>query len=239
MDCDFCIVIVNNVYTNCYLMFAPLKAYSGTFTFSSNAMYECRSIHSNNPEGNWNEIPNAEISYNKFVTTTCEPFITKVNNGLHGNVSIHHNTIVGASAFVLINLTSDGATWHPQIYDNLIVLADGGTLFLDNSTKKNNTYPCSLTPDTVFNNNAYMATAWFGGSAQELEGYEFTLAPTDCVQLDVSPRFMSTEIGNENEYRIRANKLEWIYASSVGGYPNYVGAVEPLWAPISTLILLR
>lgn len=233
-------VLINNVYTNCYLMFAPLKGYGGTFTFSSNAMYECRTIQSNNPEGNWNEIPNAEISYNKFVTSTGEPFITKTRDGLADNVSIHHNTVVGSSSFILTTIpNSDEASWYPKIYDNLIILAENGTMFIDNSPKKNRTYSCYFRPETVFKNNVYMSSNWFDGTAKDIEGYEFTLAPTDCVQLDVSPRFMSTEIGNENEYRVRATKLDWAFASSVGGYPNYVGAVEPFLAPLSTLIIIR
>ena len=232
-------IIRNNVFTNCYVMFAPVKGDSSFYTFTSNTMYECRSIQSNNEEGNWNEIPNADISYNKFVTNTGEPFITKVNNGLHGNVSIHHNTIVGASSFILTTITSDDASWYPKIYDNLIIFAENGTMFIDNSAKKNKTYSCHFRPETVFKNNVYMSSNWFDGTAKELEGYEFTLSPVDCAELDVAPRFMSTEIGSENEYRVRATKLDWAFASSVGGYPNYVGAVEPFLAPLSTLIIIQ
>jgi hypothetical protein len=154
----------------------------------------------------------------------------------HGSFFDFH---IGSSSFILTTITDDGTSWYPKIYDNLIILAENGTMFIDNSPKMNKTYSCYFRPETVFKNNVYMSSNWFDGTAKEFEGYEFTLSPVDCAELDSAPRFMSTEIGNENEYRMRATKLDWAFTTAVGGYPNYVGAVEPFLAPISTLIILQ
>ncbi|MBO7299764.1 MAG: PKD domain-containing protein [Kiritimatiellae bacterium] len=232
-------IIRNNVFTNCYVMFAPVKGDASFYTFTSNTMYECRSIQSNNEDGNYNELQYSEIAYNKFITSTGEPFITKNDNGLHRDTDIHHNTVIGSSSFILIKPTYNGVEWAPNIYDNLIILAEDGILFNESPTFSSGNFNSTFKSESTFNNNVYLASAVSGGSAVNLNGYSFNLEPTDCFEINAAPRFISTKPGDADEYRMRATKLDWPFTASVGGYPNYVGAVEPFLAPLSTLIIVR
>jgi hypothetical protein len=228
--------VIQNVFTNCYRSFTFVKnGGSQHLGVISNALYECATI--NTIYGNWAETPNVDIAYNKFVTSKGVPFITKQNHGLNEDVYIHHNTIIGSSTF--LNVITSGNTLRPQIYDNLILLASDGIIIKDDSSKLPSNYTSAILNETSFNNNVYIANSFFGGSALDLAGYNCALTPVDCVELDAAPRFMSTEMGNTDEYRIRATKLDWAFTSSVGGYPNYVGAVEPFLAPLSTTIIIR
>ena len=231
--------IRNNVFTNCYVMFAPVKGDGSFYTFTSNTMYECRSIQSNNEDANYNELQYSEIAYNKFITSTGEPFITKNNSGLHKGSDIHHNTVIGSSSFILIKPTYNGVEWAPNIYDNLIILAEDGILFNESPTFGSGNFNSTFKSESTFNNNVYLASAVSGGSAVNLNGYSFNLEPTDCFEINAAPRFISTKPGDADEYRMRATKLDWVYTTAVGGYPNYVGAVEPLLAPLQTIIIIK
>lgn len=139
-----------------------------------------------------------------------------------------------------MKVVTKGGTLRPQMYDNLILLASGGVLVQDDSTTLPKDYTSPILDETTFNNNVYIADTFLGGTALDtLSGYKCNLEAIDCLGLDAVPRFMSTEMGNADEYRIRATKLDWAFTSSVGGYPNYVGAVEPFLAPLSTTIIIK
>jgi hypothetical protein len=166
-------------------------------------------------------------------------FITKNNNGLHKDTDIHHNTVIGSSSFILIKPTYNGVEWDPNIYDNLIILAEDGILFNESPTFGSGDFNSTFKSESTFNNNVYLASAVSGGSAVNLNGYSFNLEPTDCFEINAAPRFISTKPGDADEYRMRATKLDWVYTTAVGGYPNYVGAVEPLLAPLQTLIIIK
>ena len=234
-------VIIQNTFTNCNYMFTCLKEGRDFTTFTSNSLYECHPIYTDNKVfGNSAEMPSIDISYNKFITSTGEPFIVKANHGLHDkNCTVHHNTVIGASAFLKVEVTNKDRTLKPQIYDNLILLAPDGVVIEDNTTAFGSSMTSAFKDETTFNNNVYMASTFTDGTAQNLSNYKLNVTPADCLEIDNAPRFMSTEMGNADEYRIRATKLDWAFTSSVGGYPNYVGAVEPFLAPLSTTIIIK
>ena len=238
IQCGKFVEVVKNVFTNCNRSFTLCKnAYNNHIGVISNAFYECATIPSSSIWGYWNDTQNADIAYNIFVTSSGEPFISKKGSGFDNNVNIHHNTVIGASSFLVVS--SSEKTLRPQIYDNLILLAQDGVVIMDNSSKLASGYTSAFNEETSFNNNVYLANTFFDGSALALDGYACNLTAVNCRKLNTSPRFMSTEMGNADEYRIRATKLDWAFTSSVGGYPNYVGAVEPFLAPLSTTIIIK
>ena len=233
-------VIVQNVFTNCNYSFTPLKEGCDFVTFSSNSLYECNSIYTANMVfGGSAELPNGEISYNKFITGTATPFIVLGSHGLHeSNSRVHHNTVIGASSFMRVEISKPDRKVKPKIYDNLILLAPGGIVIEDVTTlfSGGTSY---FDSETTFNNNVYLASAYFGKALSGSEGYEMTVAPVDCRTLTEMPRFLSTVAGDADEYRLRSKKDGWAYATSVGGYPNHVGAVDPLFAPFGLFIVIK
>lgn len=237
--------IINNVFTNCYWMFYPVKQLEHDFTFVSNRMVNCRSMYSNS--GGYNELPNAEIAYNTFITEFGEPFLTKEYDGLHEKVFIHHNTVVGSTNFVRVarNVRSP---WRPKIYDNLIVISAGGALFQEDETefyKKDGIVSASSSFKTdggaAFTNNVYMADNFVAGKALSLEGYDLSkgLKVENNTEIAEAPRFMSTDVNSPDFMRPRARKGDYPFSASVGGYTNYVGAQEPKLRPEGMRVIIR
>ena len=233
-------IVAENFYTNCVTMFVPLKAYGATtFSFVSNILVECNSIKTT--YGSYNEWPKAEIAYNTFTTSSGEPFILKGKYGLTSdNVRIHHNTIVGSSAFIAVDKIED-ASWKPQIYENLIVLSEGGVLIRENFSKPPSNRTTSFLEGAVFRNNAYFASGICGGVASELSGYNLLdmLEMADNHVLAAAPRFISIDPESSDFYRLKARKGGWSYSTSATGYPGYVGAIEPELRPEGFSINVR
>jgi hypothetical protein len=84
-----------------------------------------------------------------------------------------------------------------------------------------------------------MASAFSGGTATELTGYRMNVEPVNCTVLSASPRFISTDLSSPDFMRIKSKKTDWPYASSFGGYPNYVGDVEPMYRPLGLYIVVH
>lgn len=232
--------IINNVFTNCYWMYYPVKQLTSDFTFVSNRMVNCRSMYSNS--GGYNELPHAEIAYNTFITEFGEPFLTKEHDGLHENVFIHHNTVVGSTNFVRVarNVRSP---WRPKIYDNLIVLSAGSALFQEDEPQFNQNAYSSFKTDggAAFTNNVYMADNFVAGKALSLEGYDLSrgLKVENNTVIAEAPRFMSTDVNSPDFMRPRARKGDCPFSAAVGGYPNYVGAQEPKLRPEGMRVIIR
>ena len=233
--------IIQNVFTNCDYVFTALKEGRDMVTFSSNTLYECSSIRTKNEVyGGSAEMPNAEISYNKFITNSGNPFIIKGDYGLNGDsCRLHHNTVVGASAFMSVEIAGKNRNLEPQIYDNLILLAPGGLVIADKSTAIPEGMTSAFKSETSFSNNVYLASAFSGGTATELSGYKMNVEPVNCTVLSSAPRFISTDSASPDFMRLKSKKTDWPYASSSGGYPNYVGAQEPMLRLDGMRIIIR
>lgn len=237
--------IINNVFTNCYWMYYPVKQLTSDFTFVSNRMVNCRSMYSNS--GGYNELPNAEIAYNTFITEFGEPFLTKEYDGLHEDVFIHHNTVVGSTNFVRV-ARNVRTPWRPKIYDNLIALSAGSALFQEDETEfyKNDgkvSASSSFKTDggAAFTNNVYMADNFVAGKALSLEGYDLSkgLKVENNTVLSAAPRFMSTDMNSPDFMRLKAKKGDYPFSAAAGGYPNYVGAQEPMLRLDGMRIIIR
>ena len=232
--------IINNVFTNCYWMYYPVKQLTCDFTFVSNKMVNCRSLYSNS--GGYGELPHAEIAYNTFITEYGEPFLTKESNGLYENVFIHHNTVVGSTNFAHVVRTGTNL-WRPKIYDNLIVLSAGGALFQEDETSLSDGTYSSFKTDggAAFSNNVYMADNFDAGKALSLEGYDLSkgLKVENNTVIAEAPRFISTDMNSPDFMRLRARKGDYPFSAAVGGYPNYVGAQAPEFRPDGMLMIIR
>ena len=236
--------IINNVFTNCYWMFYPVKSLNCDFTFVSNRMVNCGSLYSNARMNSWDDLPNAEIAHNIFVTDIGTPFITKKSEGLNGNVSIHHNTIIGSTNFVHVSVDSSvRSLLSPNIYENLIVLSIGGALFQEDETQLNQNVYSSFKTDggAAFTNNVYMADNFVAGKALSLQGYDLSrgLKVENNTVIAEAPRFMSTDVNSPDFMRPRARKGDYPFSAAVGGYPNYVGAQEPKLRPEGMRVIIR
>jgi hypothetical protein len=79
------------------------------------------------------------------------------------------------------------------------------------------------------------------GTVTELEGYNLSkgLKVENNTVLTVAPIFISTDPSSPDFMRVKSKKGDWAYATAVGGYPNYVGAVEPLYRPNGMFIFIR
>ena len=232
--------IVGNVYTNCSKMFYALKGNYCDFSFVSNKMVECSSLNFNG--GNWRELQKGTIAYNTFVTTRGDSFIVRENFGLVNKESyIHHNTVIGSTNFAYVTKVEIGSfdPWCPRMHDNLVILGKDGVLFREDGTaldlvgnKDKSAFSSSFAIDggASFNNNAYLSSNKIStGTATELEGYDLSKGLTieKNYILTEAPRFVSTDLESPNFYRLKSRKGDWAFATATGGYPNYVGAIEP------------
>ena len=201
--CGRNVEVVQNVFTNCNKAFTYCKnTHNNYIGVVSNVFFECAKVPGASPWGPWNYTQNADISYNIFVTSTGEPFITKGNTGLNGNVSIHHNTVVGASEFMEISVSTDAL--RPQIRDNLIILNEGGVVIDDKSTAIPEGMTSAFKSETSFSNNVYLASAFSGGTATELAGYRMNVEPVNCTVLSAAPSFISTDPSSPDFMRVKS-----------------------------------
>lgn len=226
-------VIEKNLFENCAGIFYSLKGGDCEFSFVSNRLFECKSLNFNG--GSHQEMPRGEIAYNIFVTSTGTPFIQRENFGFSSERSfIHHNTIVGSTNLAHITKIGNGyfSPWCPRMHDNLIVLGKDGVLFREDGDVLKDTHSSSFKTDggATFNNNAYLSSETIStGTATELEGYDLSKGLTiekNRVLTEV-PRFLSTDLNSPDYYRLKSRKGDWAFATATGGYPNYVGAIEP------------
>lgn len=245
-------VIECNVFTNCSSLVYSLKNADCDFTMVSNVFIGCRSFRSTTPS--WNELPRAEIAYNIFCTENGTPFINKGVHGLSSDkVYIHHNTVIGGPLASVINGDSESNKlpgWRPQIFDNLVIADEGSSVIMEMSNNDFSSADYHSSFKTAggasFKNNAYLAAGAVGGSATNLAGYCLSdgLAVSGNMVLSDVPKFISTEFGSSDFYRLKVFSMSdpfrvggW--TGDGGEYPAYIGAVDPMVVSTGTLILVR
>lgn len=235
IKCSYKQVIEGNTFLNCDRPpFYAVKSHPGDLLCVSNLFVNSHSINTVGP--NWSELQKGEIAYNIFITTTGEPFIDKGMHGLTGDqCPIHHNTVIGCSDFIKVTTTSGTVPlWHPQIFDNLIVLADGGIVIEETATAFNgdNTSSFQTGKGAFFRNNAYFAASLSGGALTLVPGFDLSngLAVSDNTVLPTGPTFYSTDLSNPDAYRLVDTAYPWVERgwTSEGAYPSYIGARPPL-----------
>ena len=172
-------LLCENVYSNCCYVLWGVKNNVTDLTMTSNILYRCGTIKTE--YGNYGEFRSATFSYN---IVWCDsgsdvPFLTKTIAGLNETVLFHHNTIVNASHFAEIE--NKQSSWHPRIFDNLIVLdpasEDGRTVFKNNQTAfaSGNFSSFKTGGDGCLKNNAWYAPGGIsGGVATNVPGYDLS-----------------------------------------------------------------
>lgn len=235
-----------NVFSNCCYVLWAVKNNASPILIESNVLYRCGTI-SSGIYGSYGEFRNVTFRYNIFWcdSGSAVPFIKKNKNGLNETVLFHHNTIVNASHFAEIDKEANASntfSWHPQIFDNLIVLdpasEDGRTVFKNNQTAfASGCYSSFETgKDGCLKNNAWCAPGGIsGGAATQVSGYDLSrgCVIADNISLDAQPVFLSTKLDSPDFCRPRESRnptwakqgFAW---TDDGKYPDYIGAVEPL-----------
>ena len=247
-----------NVFSNCCYVLWAVKNSSTSFLIESNILYRCGTV-ATGIYGSYNEFRNATFRYNIFWcdSGSAVPFITKNKNGLNESVLFHHNTIVNASHFAEINKESNASntfSWHPQIFDNLIVLdpasEDGRTVFKNNQTAFASGCSSSFKTgsDGCLRNNAWYAPGGIsGGAATQVSGYELSKGCmiTNNVVLAEAPAFVSKKLDSPDFCRPASRNGDWVgsgyaWTGEDGEYDDWIGAKPGKLARlIRSMLILR
>ena len=86
-----------------------------------------------------------------------------------------------------------------------------------------------------------MADNFVAGKALSLEGYDLSkgLKVENNTVLSAAPRFLSTDMNSPDFMRLKAKKGDYPFSAAAGGYPNYVGAQEPMLRLDGMRIIIR
>lgn len=231
--------IINNIFKDSagYYMY-PVKVTSGGY-FVSNRVVNCSSPLKTNGE-NWQEIPSPEIAYNIFVCSDVSFIQRNGTAGFRERPMIHNNTIVGCDNFIYVEDMSN-KKWTPWIFDNLIVLKEGGVVINEAENDALGSFTTSFVTQKInkviftpkISGNAYFAAQFSGGSATSLQGYDLYGEGLVCennIRLGVAPEFLNTtDITSEDFYRINSTKYPWVLdATGTDDFVGeYIGAVPP------------
>lgn len=242
-----------NVFSNCCQVLWAVKESPAPFLIESNVLYRCNTVNTG-IYGSYGEFQNAEIRYNVFWCDpgSAVPFLTKNYHGLSATVLIHHNTIVNASH--LAEMVAGGYSWHPRIFDNLVVLdpasEDGLTVFKNNQTAfaSGNFSSFKTGSDGCLKNNAWYAPDGIsGGAATQVAGYDLSAGCeiADNVVLAAPPAFVSTKLDSPDFCRPASRNGDWVgkgyaWTGENGEYDDWIGAKPGMVARLTrTMILVR
>jgi hypothetical protein len=224
-----------------------------TLNFTSNVVLNCANESDGYRQdflyGGYNFYPtNAEIAYNRFIHDDGSTLYYSVmshggsyGGSFTGDVRIHHNTVRGYDRFLVSRRRSRDPSdlWTPKIFDNLLLLADGGTVVYEQGTELwYGDATCSYNDGSLFSHNGYyVGSGAFNATESEIVGYALTLSPTNCTALDgtgcatvVSWFVNTTDPSSPGYYRPGGAAADWMrrgYAGENGEYPAYLGALNP------------
>ena len=239
--------IVGNVFDTCAGFFTSHKQSSGGY-FVSNRVVNCMKPILSEGDG-YGELQNGEIAYNVFVGSAVAFFEKNYLRGYAGQPRIHHNTVVGCSAFVQVDEIYDPSkpatiSWTPWIFDNLVIVSGNGCIIRENATALKEDLKSSFKPGSFFTGNAWLAPDFVSGTAPlRFDDYKLGLAVSDNKELVAPPEFLNTsDPTSPDYYRLNANRYPWVSTTARGasGMINkvqvsydatYVGAVEPADIP--------
>ena len=261
--------IRNSVFENTWgVLLAANNGQIKNFTFVSNVVTVANFIQNNMSyhrlsNGNsaagalfhsgYRGMGSAEIAYNIFLgngNAECGLFNKFRFDGFSGNLSFHHNTVRdfgyvwGYYDKTKSTGTADTKRTVFTLYDNILVLTADGVLFRDEGNNNERIFgPFFTKPGSFFKNNA-LTTPYttFAGAATE----DPTFDPSDLVfadNLDLSsaPAFRDTsDRTSPDYYLLRTCDEPWVTLNAkADAEPAYIGAIEPLFVPMSTLVLIR
>ena len=192
----------------------------------------------------------------------------KKREGFQNGPLFHHNTIVGFREFIYAeNLTYNASTLKASIFDNIFVLAADATNIIENSSGKINPPSCPPTmfkSGSFYRNNALLTGMFNGGTAANVHTDGWTYDITAGLAIDNTfvlggttvpagtavpvppPDFAETNnLFSANFYRPKATRKEGVFnygragwKGENGEYPEYLGALPPLY-PAAAMMILR
>ena len=191
----------------------------------------------------------------------------KVREGFQNGPVFHHNTVVGFREFIYADLlTYNASTLKASIFDNIFVLAADATNIVENSSGKINppSYPPTMFKSgSFYRNNALLTGAFNGGTAANIHTDGWTYDITAGLAIDNTfvlgdttvpagtavpvppPEFADTNnLFSANFYRPKANRTDGGFnygragwTGENGEYPEYLGALPPLYPSAAMMIL--
>lgn len=238
---DYC-QIVGNVFTNTSRILAGTLRYA---RFSGNRILNCRQkfLYRNNadngamiPTKAGTRLRDSEISHNIVWNDNGRrtEFLGKNREGFQdSNVRIFNNTIFNAEALVACRyFTSDAYNWRPLIYNNLLI-NNAYTNIYGIGTNTLGVLTSTFLPATEIKNNL-----WYGGANQLVDPTSVGITPTGSQ--NVSCVFVNTTATYDPDFlRPDGNATPQVMLGIGGGYPSYIGALEPKFGNPATIISIR
>ncbi len=192
----------------------------------------------------------AEIAFNVFIgngDAECGIFNKFRFDGFKGNISFHHNT-VRDFGYIWGYYDKDSSTSTKQtvltLYDNILMLNVGGVLFRDEGYKNERINgPFFAKPGSFFRNNALTTpyTTFAGAATEDATFDPSDLLIADNIDLTAVPAFRNTtDRTSPNYYQLRTSDEPWVYLrAKADAMPAYIGAIEPFYVPMSTVIYFK
>ena len=167
---------------------------TGPFSFVSNVVFQAGGPNRGLFHGGFaGPRGAAEVAYNRFVNDDGPPWgwiFAKSRETLQNGLVFHHNTVVGFRAFIVGDSLGYIATQlDAPVFDNVFVLA---TDVVENSTCPIQGYapsssgwrPTMFKTGSYYRNNALLAGAFNGGTAAEVQGYDWSYDITEGLEID-------------------------------------------------------
>ena len=170
---------------------------TGAFSFVSNVVFQAGGPNRGLFHGGFaGPRGAAEVAYNRFVNDDGPPWgwiFAKSRETLQNGLVFHHNTVVGFRAFIVGDSLGYIATQlDAPVFDNVFVLATDATNIVENSTCPIQGYapsssgwrPTMFKTGSYYRNNALLAGAFNGGTAAEVQGYDWSYDITEGLEID-------------------------------------------------------
>ena len=196
-------------------------------------------------------MKSAEIAYNVFLgngNAECGLFNKFRFDGFSGNLSFHHNT-VRDFGYILGYCDEKKSTSTKNtvftLYDNILMLTADGVLFRDEGYLcESINGPFFAKPGSFFKNNALTTpyTRFAGAATDDLTTFDpRDLVFADNLDLSSTPAFRDTsDRTSPDYYRLRTSDAPWVIQNAKADVePAYIGAIEPLFVPMRTVIRIQ
>ncbi|MBQ3811572.1 MAG: hypothetical protein II839_12235 [Kiritimatiellae bacterium] len=188
---------VGNVFSNVTTLLTGIQLANnrctGPFSFVSNVVFQAGGPNRGLFHGGFaGPRGPAEVAFNRFVNDDGAPWgwiFGKGRETLQNGLVFHHNTVVGYEAFVYgEGLQYNASFMNGEIFDNVFLLDPGRTNIVENASGRingdGNPKPTMFKAGSFYRNNALRTGAFNGGTAAEVQGYDWSYDITAGLEID-------------------------------------------------------
>ncbi len=226
--------IIENIFEGCNPFWvAPRKNSLMTFSYNRvlNGVSGQESVITSESAGRYSPV---EISHNIFVTKNPNAALFQKNSNGFDSFKFHHNVVCGYQSFIYFF----NGGWAPTIYDNILLIPDGGTVFKESKGQ-------FLTAGVFVGNAWHAATGFASGttSLSNMGGLDAVVADNPSIPFPQAEDFVTvadTDVAHPDYYRPYGNRLTWVTdsASTAEGHlPAYIGAQEPVMSQEKAIVV--